>query len=98
MARRKTVSISPKPSTTLAFAGDAVALEPESPVEAIAESKEIGASVNPIARAVYGAAFSVSYGVVFTAILLGHLVPGRRLIGRGLCDGAKAAQRTFNNS
>lgn len=54
------------------------------------------AIAGPLGRMVYGTVFSLSYGVVYGVILIGQLIPGGRLIGRGLRDGATAARRDFD--
>jgi hypothetical protein len=44
---------------------------------------------------VYGTVFCLSYGVVFSAILLGKCIPGSGLAGQALLDGAGSARRSF---
>ncbi len=49
----------------------------------------------PLGKLVYGTVYGISYSVVFTAILLGKLIPGGALVGRGLRDGAASAGQRF---
>lgn len=98
MARKKTVSISTKPSS--AVQSEETGARTEGPLflmEASLEDTDDGQAQppGPIRRAVYCTVYCVSYGVVFSAILLGKFIPGSHLIGRGIHDGSQAAQRRF---
>ena len=107
MARKKTIAITRKPSTESAATGIQFAI-PEPPLKlnlnfdapstelrgpSATDSKTIG--YGPIGRVVYGTVYRASYAVVFSAILLGKLIPGSRLIGHALRDGSSAAQHSF---
>lgn len=102
MAKRKTVSISRKPSSVPPpDHAEAPAVLAPSPV-VMAESRGERPRDRPappatglVGRAVYGTVFYVSYGVVFSVLLVGKLIPGSGLIGRGLRDGSAAAQSDF---
>ena len=48
-----------------------------------------------LGKALYGTAYGVSYGVVFSVLILGMLVPGRRIIGKAMTDATASAKRTF---
>ncbi|MGH8549548.1 MAG: hypothetical protein ACRERU_13300 [Methylococcales bacterium] len=102
MAQKKTVSISRKPSTAglPAIVGElaAAASPPPSP----ATLKPNGGSdtvqaptLGPLGTAVYGTVYCLSYGVMFSVILLGACIPGSALIGRAWQDGSRAARRGF---
>ena len=109
MARKKTVSLSRKPSADKspsvggmhAFPASApqLAMKLEPYGESLRETPEIAAtpSAGLIGLAIYRTMFCVSYSLVFSAIMLGKFIPGSRLIGRGLQDGANAAQRSLES-
>ncbi len=107
MARKKTIAITRKPSTESAATNNQFAV-PEHPLKlnlnfdapstelrgpSATDSKTIG--YGPIGRVVYGTVYRASFAVVFSAILLGKLIPGSRLIGHALRDGSSAAQHSF---
>ena len=48
-------------------------------------------------RAVYGATYGISYGVVFSALIVGMLIPGRRVIGQAILDASSAARKDFSS-
>ncbi len=48
-----------------------------------------------LARSVYGTFYYASYGVVFSALTIAHLVPTNNLVGNAIKDGAKAAQQAM---
>ncbi len=48
-----------------------------------------------LGKVVYGATYGVSYGVVFSVLVVGKLVPGRRIIGQAMTDATAAAKQTF---
>lgn len=107
MARKKTVSISAKPSAqTLPLVLEDAELFSEqtstpppfanNPVHDSPAADEI--RLNPIGRVVYGTVYCLSYGVVFSAMLLGKIIPGSGLIARGMHDGADAAQHVFESA
>lgn len=107
MARKKTIPISRKPtggpmrrgSSEPFGSGSPAAIEAASgPGAGSSEASRQCApkpASGPLGRVLYGAVFGLSYGVVFTAILVGRLIPGSDLIGRGLRDGGDSAQRFF---
>lgn len=102
MARKKTVSISRKPS-----AADLPAIGEEPAVAA--SSPPYPATMNPgggtdtglapalgaFGTAVYGTVYCLSYGVMFSVILIGACIPGGALIGRAWQDGSGAARRRY---
>jgi hypothetical protein len=45
-----------------------------------------------VSRFVYTTCYTVSYGVVFPAVLLAHSIPRNNVAVRGLIDGAQAAK------
>ena len=106
MARKKTIAITRKPTTATAATSIPFAI-PEPPLklnvnlDAAAEWREPPPAdaetiaYGPVRRIVYGSLYCVSYTVVFSAILLGKLIPGSRLIGHALRDGSSAAQHSF---
>lgn len=102
MAKRKTVSISRKPSTVPPTTQSEAPPAPDRPLMAMMEAlgdapreRFAPPAAGVVGRAVYGTVFYVSYGVVFSVLLVGKLIPGSGLIGRGLRDGAAAAQSDF---
>jgi len=106
MARRKTVSISRKPSADDAPPADDESAAPASPSPLaltlqpyadLVDEPPPGLSLGPVGRVVYGTVFCLSYGVVYSAILLGQFIPGGRVLGHALRDGAGAAQRRFED-
>ncbi len=103
---KKTVTISRKPTADIAAPVDskpsvtqsALALDWELPSKALPESPEaqtapIPFAYTPFGLAVYAPAFYFSYGLAFSAIMLGAFIPGSGLISQGIHDGAHAAQR-----
>jgi len=108
MARKKTVSISRKPSAADAspVAGEpaaqasppplAMKLQPYESVQDAPEAALSVASLNPVGRVVYGTVYCLSYGVVYSVILLGQFIPGSGLVGHALLDGAGSARRSFS--
>ena len=98
MARRKTVSISSKPSSSdaAATAEESAASSQESPVPSETdEATDLvrASSLGAVGTVVYGAVYCVSYGVMFSVVMLGTCVPGSSLIGRAWQDGSGAARR-----
>lgn len=72
--------------------GQAVAAMPRRPAP---PAPVAAANPGPLGKLVYGTVFGISYGVVFTAILLGKLIPGSGLMRRAMGDGADSAERFF---
>lgn len=103
MSRRKTVSISRKPTGAEKIDEPAPAeFQAEQSLvlrEGMAEARpEAGPGERPprpglVGRAVYRSAYGLSFGMVFGSLLLARLMPGGRLVARGLKDGARAACR-----
>ncbi len=46
-------------------------------------------------KALYRTAYGVSYGVVFGALVVGLLLPGRRIIAQAITDASDAAKQDF---
>ncbi|MDD2768366.1 MAG: hypothetical protein PHT19_06505 [Methylococcus sp.] len=97
---KKVVPISSKPrgpALSLVVATEEKTTQPPQPhASAAEETREETAGNGLIARAVYGSVYCLSFGVVFGALVLGKLVPGRRLIAKGLQDGTAAACNSLN--
>ncbi|BBL74717.1 hypothetical protein [Methylomagnum ishizawai] len=72
-----------------------VHVQPVGPEAAKPAAKGAAGTACPLGKLVYGTVFGISYGVVFTAILLGKLIPGSGLIRRSMGDGAVSAERFF---
>lgn len=75
------------------------------PVDAVREgatsAKAAAAELLPnlgklVSKSVYGTFYYASYGVVFGALTVAHLIPTNNLMGAGLRDGAAAARRAFD--
>jgi len=69
--------------------------------EGVADATAAAAEAVPalgrlLSKSVYGAFYYASYGVVFGALTIAHLVPTNNIIGEGLRDGAKAARQAFS--
>lgn len=104
MARKKTVSISRKPTlgpltgvgAEPAVSASVAETEPAAANPGVPPCAGFAPAPGPLARAVYGAAYCLSYGLVFGVVLVGKLVPGSGLIGRGLRDGGGSALRYFD--
>jgi hypothetical protein len=47
-------------------------------------------------KTVYSGFYYVSYGVVFSALLVGNLLPSNNAMGEGVHDGALAARKDFD--
>ena len=50
---------------------------------------------NLLSKTVYGTFYYASYGVVFGALTVAHLIPTDNIMGAGLREGAKAAREAF---
>lgn len=101
MARKKSIAISRKPSAEPTPSTELVLGEPSDNSLQLSEttqSSPISADATPgfFGRMVYGTVYGMSYGVVFSALLLGALIPGSQLIGKALEDGSDSAKRDFN--
>ncbi len=51
-----------------------------------------------ISKAVYGTCYYASYGVVFGALTVAHLIPMNNIMGRAIRDGAADAQQAVEKS
>ncbi len=87
MARKKTVSITRKPSTAASPPPLPATLKPNGRTDTA-----LVPALGPLGKAVYGTVYCVSYGVMFGVILLGACIPGSALIGRAWQDGSGAAR------
>jgi hypothetical protein len=100
MAKRKSVNLSTRPihepSGThgipdAAVTGDFI------PADAPASGREQGTparfSGGPLAQAAYGVAYVISFGCVFSGLMISRVLPGQAILARGLGDGAEAAKR-----
>jgi len=110
MARKKTVSISRKPSADTVISNGyepsltagpmALALNPDSGHEDLSHSSETRAvpsimAYGPLGLAIYGPVYCLSFSIMFSTILLGKFIPGSALIGKAWQDGTGAAQHNF---
>ncbi|MFM8330950.1 MAG: hypothetical protein ACKN9T_04625 [Candidatus Methylumidiphilus sp.] len=67
------------------------------PVETAAErDTALTPTLNPFGAAVYGTVFCLSYGLMFSALLLGACLPGSALVGRAWQAGTGSARRDFD--
>lgn len=46
-------------------------------------------------KVVYTGFYGVSYGVVFSGLLIGSLIPKSSAVAKGVCDGADSATKAF---
>lgn len=102
MARKKSISISRKPSSEPAPMTELVFSEPSATsllsVEAASSSALTPtASLGFVGRFIYGTVYGVTYGVVFSTLFLGKLIPGSELVGKAMQDGTESAKRDFNS-
>jgi hypothetical protein len=114
MARKKTVSISRKPSNadavgtpepSQAAADDnppkaylPPSLEPSTDIVLVAPpSAPTAPQLGRFGRVVYGTVYCISYGVVFSAILIGQFIPGSRVVGQAMLDGGGSARRSLGH-
>lgn len=108
MAKKKTVSISRKPfnpggADTPEASNQA---RPDDPTPRLPSSLErveekpmpATAGLGPFGRVVYGTVYCLSYSVAFGALLLGQFMPGSRLVGQAIHDGADSARRSFGRA
>ncbi|QJD31038.1 hypothetical protein [Methylococcus geothermalis] len=102
---KKVVPITSKPrGPTLSLVSateEKSALSPEArtpPSHAFRDYTKSGSPVAEglFAKAVYRSVYCLSFGVVLSALVLGKLIPGRRLIAKGLQDGTMAARQSLN--
>lgn len=99
MARRKSVMFSAKPvpaagpgesDASLLVADFTPAASSFNDNTLLLKGSDAGLSL--IGRSVYRAVYVLSFGCVFSTLLLGRLVPGRDIIAKGMADGAVAAK------
>lgn len=57
-----------------------------------AAARFLPAARKAVGKAVYGTFYYASFGVVFSALMVSHLVPMDNLMGRAIKDGASAAR------
>lgn len=99
MARKKSVSISAKPAHSsdppgagaTSLVGDFMPADVSVADDGALVVSEAGLGV--LGRSVYRAVYVLSFGCVFSTMLLGRLVPGRDIIAKGIGDGAQAAKQ-----
>ena len=48
-----------------------------------------------VSKAVYGTFYYASYGIVLTTVTVAHWIPANNSMGRGVKDGAAAAEADF---
>jgi len=102
MARKKSISISRKPSSETAPGTELIFSEPSITsllsLEAASSAALVPASsLGFVGRFIYGTVYSVTYGVVFSTLFLGKLIPGSELVGKAMQDGTHSAKRDFNS-
>lgn len=73
----------------------------DSPVDAMKagalDAQAAVANIGPsLSRGVYRLAYSVSYGVVYSALVLRRWIPAHSAVAEGVRDGASAAEHDFN--
>ena len=100
MSRKKTISISRKPTLTQDEADTAkVAYTMRSPMlpDGAMRTEGTDASDYVSLKPRYGVVYSLSFGAVFGTLILWKLVPGSGMIGHAMIDGADAAKKVFKN-
>ena len=112
MARKKTVSISRKPSTDTVISNGyepplsvgpmTLAFNLDSGHQDHLDGTESRATPSvlaygPLGLTVYSMVYCLSYGFAFSTILLGKCIPGSALIGQAWQDGTGAAQHNFRH-
>ena len=99
MSRRKSITIARKPiARTQPIGADAargISVAETVPGDT---AETTSASFGIIGKAVYGAVFCLTYGVVFSALAIGTLVPGKRIIGQAMVDATASARRVFSGA
>lgn len=60
-----------------------------------AATKIASAPVRLFDSAVYGACYGVSYGAVFTSLVIANMLPANSLIRKGFHDGSEVAHKDF---
>lgn len=60
-----------------------------------AASNAIPAASKLARKAVYNGFYFASYGIIYSAMVVGSLVPSNNAMGEGVHDGATAARRDF---
>ena len=112
MARKKTVSISRKPSADTVISNGyeppltagpmTLALNLDSGHQDPLDGSESRATPSvlaygPLGLAIYGPVYCLSFSIMFSTILLGKFIPGSALIGQAWQDGSDAAQHNFRH-
>lgn len=98
MAQRKSVKLSTRPVHAAeatrglsALGGNFISSDEAETREAGARST--GSDYGLLAQAVYGTVYALSFGCVFSAILVSRFLPGQEIVARGIGNGARAAHR-----
>ena len=112
MARKKTVSISRKPSTDTIISNGyeppltagpmTLALNLDSGHQEQLDGSGSRATPSvlaygPLGLTIYGPVYCLSFSIMFSTILLGKFIPGSALIGQAWQDGTGAAQLNFRH-
>lgn len=99
MAQRKSVKLSTRPvhaSDTIGGGASAVSgdfIPADTPVTTAGTASGSEPVYGPLAQAVYGTVYALSFGCVFGAMLVSRILPGQEILARGIGDGARAARR-----
>jgi hypothetical protein len=109
---KKLVTISRRPRTSNVATGsegleDVLSTLP--PTEAVGVRKSSNRSPSQTAskkqasngfyeRTLYGATYYATYGIVYSALVVGALIPGSRVIGQAFSDATKAAKDDFSGT
>lgn len=86
------------PSDTIEAIGTGLmtlAAREEASAAQAAKLKIIPAIGRAVSKAVYGTFYYASYGIMLTAVTVVHWIPSNNAMGRGVKDGAAAAEADF---
>jgi hypothetical protein len=86
-----------------AVVGDAMAAAADAMKKGTADARSAAAQAVPavqsaLAKGVYVATYYTAYGIVYSALSVGHLIPADSAFGYGMRDGAAAARDATSNS
>ena len=100
MSRKKSITITRKPVATTApiVSGEIQTSSALETTSSVLPEVEAADTYGLLGKALYWPVYCVTYGVVFGAMAIGTLLPGKTIIGRAMVDATVSAKRPFGGS